>query len=85
LTPNRRPGARGASKKEHGKYWYDMAARPHRAAVGSVGWPAGRGWVLSAKDQTDDPAELHVLCALLMAFDGTCEREGVQRAPQEIG
>jgi hypothetical protein len=28
-----------------------------------------------AKDPTDDPAEL----------DGTCEREGVQRAPQEIG
>jgi hypothetical protein len=41
-----------------------------------------RGGPGCAKDPTDDPAELHVLCAVVMTFDGTCERMGVQRAPK---
>jgi hypothetical protein len=33
LIPNRRAGARGASKKEQGRYWHDTAAPPSRGVV----------------------------------------------------
>jgi hypothetical protein len=75
LTPNRRPSSRRASTKEQGKHWHDTVAPPSR----------GVARVRGAKDPTDDPAASRVACARLMAFDGTCEREAVQRAPQEIG
>jgi hypothetical protein len=77
-------GEHKGAREVRGRYWHDTAAPPSR---GVARWGAtGRG----AKDPTDDPvdpAELHVACALLMAFDGTCEREGVQRNehPRELG
>jgi hypothetical protein len=53
LTPNRTKGRRAGGEYKGAREALTRHARPHRPAAG---WPGG-----GAKDQTDDPAELHVL------------------------
>jgi hypothetical protein len=60
LTPNRRLGARRVSTKDKGARevlarWHDTGRTRTARSRG------GPGGVLSAKDPTDDPAELHML------------------------